>query len=468
MSPNSRGRRMPSLILMLLTSLVLGGGFALASPASAESRLDHNEVVTYDCMSGQTVTLQPGTVYSMNYSAETGEPVNTGIVNSAAVVINDNGNSWRQGIIAEDGHSVSFLPYYIDATSSQQFKVTIGIDDTGSYADYSPSTTTCEGTPTDTDGDGVPDDLDLCPDTPPGATVYADGCPPRAADPQLSIISTTAAHDGTTDGSVTFTVTNTADELAAAATYTVSLQGGATVASSLGPVADGATSSQVTFASAWGEFTLCASGSDDSYTCTTVSVPRDTTPGKSATVNFQNRCGGVYTTITNTGWLDTRYEIWIREDSGQVFDHAAKVLVPGESLSLLSGRYFNFRAQAFRDDGTEGFVLIGQHRWTVPDDCTPMRGGSKLQSWGPHLTRRDGMPNPTVRTIASHTKLGFRVKGDRVVHWVKTVSPGKHQFALSRVPRHSQRCFKIVVAYTDGFTVVGRTAITDWHCYRRP
>jgi outer membrane protein OmpA-like peptidoglycan-associated protein len=33
------------------------------------------------------------------------------------------------------------------------------------------------GTPRDTDGDGVPDRKDKCPDTPRGATVNADGCP---------------------------------------------------------------------------------------------------------------------------------------------------------------------------------------------------------------------------------------------------------------------------------------------------
>jgi hypothetical protein len=31
--------------------------------------------------------------------------------------------------------------------------------------------------PVDEDGDGVSDDLDLCPDTPPGESVDADGCP---------------------------------------------------------------------------------------------------------------------------------------------------------------------------------------------------------------------------------------------------------------------------------------------------
>ena len=34
-----------------------------------------------------------------------------------------------------------------------------------------------EGCPKDSDGDGVPDYLDKCPDTPKGAAVYSDGCP---------------------------------------------------------------------------------------------------------------------------------------------------------------------------------------------------------------------------------------------------------------------------------------------------
>lgn len=39
-----------------------------------------------------------------------------------------------------------------------------------------------EKKPVDSDGDGVPDDRDRCPNTPPGAKVDADGCPERAPE----------------------------------------------------------------------------------------------------------------------------------------------------------------------------------------------------------------------------------------------------------------------------------------------
>lgn len=46
----------------------------------------------------------------------------------------------------------------------------------------------------DSDGDGVPDDLDKCPDTPPGTLVDKDGCPivfePRSSQDMKSILST--------------------------------------------------------------------------------------------------------------------------------------------------------------------------------------------------------------------------------------------------------------------------------------
>jgi len=42
--------------------------------------------------------------------------------------------------------------------------------------------------PTDTDGDGVTDDADLCPDTPSGETVDSDGCSASQRDPEAVVI----------------------------------------------------------------------------------------------------------------------------------------------------------------------------------------------------------------------------------------------------------------------------------------
>ena len=41
--------------------------------------------------------------------------------------------------------------------------------------------------PTDTDGDGVTDDADLCPDTPSGETVDSDGCSASQRDPEAVV-----------------------------------------------------------------------------------------------------------------------------------------------------------------------------------------------------------------------------------------------------------------------------------------
>ena len=39
----------------------------------------------------------------------------------------------------------------------------------------------------DTDGDGVADGADLCPDTPPGETVDSDGCSASQSDPEAAV-----------------------------------------------------------------------------------------------------------------------------------------------------------------------------------------------------------------------------------------------------------------------------------------
>ncbi|MDG1065769.1 MAG: hypothetical protein P8O91_06110 [Luminiphilus sp.] len=41
--------------------------------------------------------------------------------------------------------------------------------------------------PTDTDGDGVTDDADLCPDTPSGESVDSDGCSASQSDPEAAV-----------------------------------------------------------------------------------------------------------------------------------------------------------------------------------------------------------------------------------------------------------------------------------------
>ncbi|MDB2352418.1 hypothetical protein N9V92_04440 [Luminiphilus sp.] len=42
----------------------------------------------------------------------------------------------------------------------------------------------------DTDGDGVEDSADLCPNTPPGETVDSDGCSASQSDPEAAVRST--------------------------------------------------------------------------------------------------------------------------------------------------------------------------------------------------------------------------------------------------------------------------------------
>jgi len=51
----------------------------------------------------------------------------------------------------------------------------------------------------DADGDGVPDNLDLCPNTPPGTTVDASGCP---VEPPPGCVNSVGTGTGTVQGQV--------------------------------------------------------------------------------------------------------------------------------------------------------------------------------------------------------------------------------------------------------------------------
>jgi hypothetical protein len=53
--------------------------------------------------------------------------------------------------------------------------------------------------PPDADGDGVPDNLDLCPDTPLGTTVDASGCP---VEPPPGCVNSVGTGTGTVQGQV--------------------------------------------------------------------------------------------------------------------------------------------------------------------------------------------------------------------------------------------------------------------------
>jgi hypothetical protein len=79
--------------------------------------------------------------------------------------------------------------YVINADGSGEMQLT-----SGPAADFTPA---WQPLPVDSDDDGVPNASDLCPDTPAGASVDADGCIPQQRIGQVDALIDALVSDGT-------------------------------------------------------------------------------------------------------------------------------------------------------------------------------------------------------------------------------------------------------------------------------
>lgn len=469
MSPYAKGRRWspPLLVLALLAALL---GFAPAAHATT-STIDKYLEVSYDCLKGQTLTVTPGQVQIETVNPG-GQITGLADIESAELWI------WPRDPYTEDGvrHQVDPDPGEITHFQSEvglpvNDRKTIGLhywikwSGEGEPRDaYGMAQVECTGQASDTDGDGVLDETDACPnEAAPGSP---DGCPSGVS---LNVVN---VQNGDTTkgvpGTATIGVTNLVDGRGQEQ-YRV-WYGDQEQTLVLG---DG-DYSDVTFTGSPGDWNVCAQGSTRQVnSCITATVPDYVDPyaGYGGTVTYVQTCTGLRYTVTNTGTKPVRASVWLSH-LGSHASVSTYALAPGASRTVTTPRYFNatIRPTLY---GTESAWEreLPSKRWVQPSTCAiRMIGGTKLVRWGPKIVR-DGMPSAIVSTKAYHALVGYQVKGRSRIHWVSDYdTQGRHRFGnFLRLKRGKKVTLRLWVVYVDAnYIRAGRATFTTWHTFRRP
>lgn len=467
MSPNAMGRlwSFPLIALAVLASLLVA---APAAHAAAE-RVEYF-TLTYDCLKGQSITFTPGKA-QVKLSDDDGKDLGYADIVKAELGVfplwmSDEGSRYQ--LETNPGAQTNFHPEENLLLSDEEtvwFTYRLAWNGSGNASvEYQPSSVECTGSPTDTDGDGVPDELDVCVNEP--AAGSSDGCPPGLG---LEVVNVTAGNlaEGV-DGSAEVRVTNVADGAGRTEAYEVWF-GEQTHSVTL---TDG-TSASVVFTGAPGDWSICARSTTRGIErCLTANVPdEDAVPAYGATVVYKQTCVGLQYTITNTGLNPLVASAWLTHlgSRGRIDEYG---LAPGASRTVTTPRYFNatIRPTVYATDSAWEQVLPSK-RWVVPSTCpVPMVGGTKLIKWGPRVVR-SGLPYAIVRTKAYHALVGYQVKGRSRIHWVSDYdTQGRHRFGnFLRIRPHKRVTLRLWVVYIDdAYIRSGRTVFTNWHTFRRP
>jgi hypothetical protein len=469
MSPYAKGRRWspPLLVLALLASL-----FGLIPAAHATtSTIDKYLEFSYPCLKGQTLSVTPGQVQVETMNPE-GRITGLADIESAELWI------WPREPYTEDGvrHQVDPDPGEITHFQTEvglpvNDRKTIGLHYSVKWTgegeprgSYGMAYIECTGQASDTDGDGVLDETDACPNE--AAPESPDGCPSGVS---LHVVN---VQNGDTTkgvpGTATIGVTNLVDGRGQEQ-YRV-WYGDQEQTLVLG---DG-DYSDVTFTGSPGDWNVCAKGSTRQVSsCITATVPDYVDPyaGYGGTVTYVQTCTGLRYTIANTGNepLTASMELASLGTRGSTTQWT---LSPGATRTATTPLYFNATVSPtlYSSDRTWKQVLASK-RWVHPGTCSvPMTGGTKLVRWGPRIVR-DGMPRAIVSTKAHHALVGYQVKGRSRIHWVSDYdTQGRHRFGnFLRLNRGKKVTLRLWVVYVDeNYMRAGKAVFTRWHTFRRP
>ena len=473
MSPFALGRlwSLPLVVLAVLLSML---GFV--PKAQAEDVITNSNAyfeLHYDCLQGQTVVFDPGQ-FQVAIKDEAGNTVGYDDIVSASIDVfpiaqfssegQRSQGQWYPGTITSFTQEAG-LP--LNDNKTIWIRASLEWTNPAGVSEYQQGRVTCSGGATDSDGDGVADEVDKCPSVPVNGS--ADGCP---SDAVLQVVSVQGGYslDGV-PGSVTLTVTNPVDG-GGAESYVVEADGGS--AQMTEALADGQTSTAMTFAPMPGVRGACATSEvSGKSSCITFTVPDNTQRANAGTVVFTTTCTGLKWTVKNTGRETSVYNVRVAAPDQSTRFYEWK-LAPGQSQSGVSPSYwYRLSVSVTMTNQYNADVPnpnVGSAQWTQPAGCTPpMSGGDRLVSWG-KVTRTSATPRVTVTTKAYYAIYGYQVKGKGVV-WFMTARPGTHTFRLTnlKVPRHKQRTVRLWVRYkgADAGLVFGTHAFTGWHTYKR-
>lgn len=478
MSPYAKGRRWspPLVILALLLSAL---GFAPAAQAEEPVTDWYDQYLTlpYDCLEGQTVKLDPGQAEVIVKDADGNKTGNVQIVAATLYVFPIEQFGYEGRRVQEQlypGTVTTFQPETgLPQNEHKMLWTMLRVEwsNKAGWPEFQPAQVTCEGEgtggPADTDGDGVVDAEDNCPNTAGGGA--SDGCPSGVS---LSVDSV-QPHNTTTGalGSATIKVTNVADSQGRTETYTVTYEQQSREVT----LGDG-DSDFVTFTGPGGSWNVCAKSTTRvASTCITATVPSYTAPQYAGKVVYEQLCTGLRYTITNTGDTPLIASVMLTHYGNSLGTVTELSLAPGASRTLVTPRYYNATVSPTLRSVSPGMwqQALPVKRWVVPPACSVwMIGGTKLVKWGPQLTKRNGYPWAVVSTRAYSTWVGYQVKGSPRVHWVMSYgSQGNHRFdRFLKVRRGKQVTIRLWVVYSDatGYVRYGKAAFTPWKTFRRP
>lgn len=461
--------------LSLLVIAVLAALLSVAPPAHATNGGDAQYFeLPYDCLQGQTVTFVPGQVRVQRLAED-------GLTVTYATIISDRIDVWphewgneedaRGQLELQPGTQSNFHPEAdlpLNPTKVVRFTYQLEWEGSSGSAEYLPSEFQCTGTPTDGDGDGVPDELDGCPAQ--AAPESPDGCPSGVT---VAVTGTTPGDLETGAlGSATVNVTNVVDG-AGTENYLVWLES----QSQTVLLPDGAYSS-LTFTGLPGDWSICAqSDTRAAKSCVMATIPsEDSTPEPvyAGSVSYTQTCTGLRYTITNAGSEPLNVSVRLTHYGNSLGTTSVWSLASGASRTLVTPRYFRAAVYPTLYSPEAGLwsQVLPAKQWVVSSSCSVwMLGGTKFVKWGPQLTVSNGYPLAVVSTKAYRAWVGYQVKGSSEVHWVARYGPGRHVLRnFLKVARHKQKTIRLWVVYTDATNYVryGKTAITRYHTFRRP
>ncbi|MEO5499120.1 MAG: hypothetical protein ABIR46_01310 [Candidatus Saccharimonadales bacterium] len=192
-----------------------------------------------------------------------------------------------------------------------------------------------------------------------------------------------------------------------------------------------------------------------------------TTP--TSTLTFENTCAGLVATLVNTTDSPRDYSVVVMHDGLGAEGSIAKDVQPGQTwVSPPSGRRFTVTMRVDERSLFTSQVNLGNASWTAPAEC-PMAGGTTVIQWGPKLTKNKKRPVVTIKTVASSTRVGYKLDGAVYPTFGDSRSPGVYQIKLNYHRPGQKWCYTVYAYYSDGIVpVYGEHAVAGRKCFRRP